>query len=653
MADMEAAFRAIRSHWKSAIEMGVTEKKDFDAKSDECMRFFDGPYDFMYDLMRHQGGEFVFTGKSRRPRPSIAMTVNKVAEGVQLFGPTLYHRNPVRTVTPREIPELPLEIFGDPNDPYAQAMMAPMLQEMNQAMMVDYVRAKLMQSLLVWLPDAMNLKEESRITIDEGIIRGMGCMWHEIYTCPGSGYKLPHSSFDTVKNLILDPDATQIKDCKWVARRMVKPVWEWEKDYGLETGTLRGNYDSHAGVAASSVTQSERDHNKKAGKTNDLLVGWKIWSKMGLGGLLRGIVPEASEVDQFGQYVHLVICDNANWPINLPPTIWNNQDEMYRRAQWETPFWADGGVKDSWPFTSLVFHRKPGQLWPMGHFEPALGELQFINWTYSFLISKIEKTCRDFIAGPKGLEEEIVSKIMEGDDYTYLAISQQMGVPPDKIVEFIQHPQLNPDIINILKLVEANFEKRTGLNELIYGETAHQYRSAEEAQVKQQNLNIRPDDMANKVEEMMTDVARKEAMMARWHMDGNDISRIYGPMIGNLWTQYVATADPYEIVDSLEYRVEAGSTRKPNKDKEIQNMQQALQTFMPFFSQVAMTTGQVEPVNELITMWGEASGKDTSRMMIQPPPPMPVPGEEGQPEGEPEGQPNGQPSNGQPIPAGV
>lgn len=143
---MEAAFTAIRSMWKSMVELALASKKEFQDDADECMRFFNGPYDFLYGLREgSQRGDFVVTSKRRGiPAPQIAMTVNKVAEGVQLFGPAMYWKNPICNVNPRKPPDIPLSVFGNPQDPMVQMMVLPMVQQINQAADADRMRAILL-----------------------------------------------------------------------------------------------------------------------------------------------------------------------------------------------------------------------------------------------------------------------------------------------------------------------------------------------------------------------------------------------------------------------------------------------------------------------------------------------------------------------------
>jgi hypothetical protein len=96
--------------------------------------------------------------------------------------------------------------------------------------------------------------------------------------------------------------------------------------------------------------------------------------------------------------------------LNLPPAVVASasDDEVRARIAWPTPFCLD----DEWPVTMYQFHRKPRQLWPVGHLKPGIGELRFLNWAYSFVMGKIANTSRDFIAVMKDAGEELKQTIL-------------------------------------------------------------------------------------------------------------------------------------------------------------------------------------------------------------------------------------------------
>lgn len=649
--------RPICSAWIEKIRQAEeVKRKRFGVDAAEGMLFFAGPYKFLYEP-RREHRHLVPPDGANFPKPSFEMTLNKAAELVQLFGPALYHRNPVRQVNPRSWPSLDLNDFtaavlgqGQQNPQLAQQQMqqaqflyqqATLATEKGRAL--DDARANILSAYLNYTPDALDLKTESRWAIDEALIKGMGCLWTEVYQPAGAPYKMVGSFFDSVDNLLIDPDATSLRDAKWVARRCTHPVWEVERKYNLPPGSLKGTRESLNNFAAVS-SDPVGDYFRRIGQTNDLLTYWKVYSKMGMGARLKGqpntnnLEAMRPTLDQFGDFCLIVVAEGTEYPLNVPPQAQSLAPEQaIPLVQWETPFWAD----DAWPFTPLYFHTIPGDPWPLSHLAPGMGELKFLNWIYSFVASKIAVTSRDFIAVKKALGDEIEQAIVSGKDLELIKIEHEHGTITD-VIQFLQHPQFNGDIWTVAQAIGEQFDRRVGLSELMYGQSAHQFRSAEEANLKGSQMNIRPDDMANKVEDAMGAVAKCEALAARWHLQPQDVAPVLGPVGGWVWGQFLQAADVSQIVHGLEYRIEAGSAKKPNRDRDAANMQQVIQTVFPSMIQVGMASGNFDAANAILRQWGKTMDLDVDRLGIvfpsfQPPPPQPAPPGNGAPQ--PQGAP--------------
>lgn len=616
----------ISSQWLNKIKAARSQKKEFTRDGEECMRFFRGPYDFMYGLKEGvpQSGDFVFIGQaSGMPRPSVALTINKVAEAVQIFGPLLYHRNPTRKISPRQLPMIPIEAIGDPQNPMVAQAFQAMAQQVQGQRAHDKVRAALLQWYQDYTPLAADLKTESRQAIDEALIKGMGLLWTEPWQPPATPWRIVSGFYDSVDNLYIDGDMQSRKHAKFIVRERVVPGWEFEAKFNLPPGTIKGFAESNSQRELIDSEGGEGEMRRRQGKTNDLVTYYEVYSKMGIGPLMKGYdwSDDAKQLDRFGQYCYLVVCRELPYPANFTPEMLGNEEAVQQAVQWPCPFWSD----DCWPYAELVFHDVPNQLWPMSHFKPAMGELKFLNWAYSFLATRMKKSARDIIVLQKSAGEEMKRAILNGEDMELVQIEKIHGTIKE-MVEVLQFPQVNGDMFEVIKMITTLFEQRTGLNELMYGETAHAYRSAAESEVKESQLHIRPDDMVNKVEDWMGQEARMEALMERWLLDPQrDIEPVMGQIGAQWWQQFITPTDPTEILHQLEYRIEANSSKKPNKDKDMADADQAMQQLFQPLSTVAIQHGTVDPINALITVWSGAHGWDAGAFLFPPPPPPPPP----------------------------
>jgi hypothetical protein len=727
--------------WLAKIRLAEKFKADhFGHGADEAMLFFNGPHDWMFknEYMRNAKGGFLPAASSSDDKenieaPSFRMCVNKVAEIRDLFGPTLYHHNPVVIVEPHDPPLPPPAALGineipptppmiPPPPPGAPPLppgmpppippqMMPQMLAFQQAMMqfqqgmqqyqqlaqqqktngeLNGFRAAQLEYVLNYFQWENDKKYHFRKAIDEALIKGAGVLWHEVLKREGLKTKTVGSVAGTIDDLLIDPDAEEWRDVWWISRRYVRPHWQIEDEFGLPRDTLKDKGVWTSNEAASDgmkVTDNDQHHKSRS---NDLVVYFEIFSKMGMGDKLAGPggkdgkespLPEDldGKFDDLGPYCRIVVCKGVPYPLNLPPHLWtgdpaddeldsdsrggNSSDafelpqqpkvdpqtgqpasvdeegnaeteistEAFAARQWHSPLWADGG----WPMTMLAFRSIPNSIWPMSLVKPAIGELRFINWAMSFLATHIRRSCMTLIGCLKAADEKIKEALLEGKDFTVVELSEVTGKKIDEIISVLQYPNVNGDIWKIIAEVLDRFNERTGLSELLYGNTTHQFRSAEEANVKQQNTMLRPDDMANLVEDAASAACRKEAMMARWHLVPDDIVPILGALGAQVWAQQIMTADIETVAREFNYRVEAGSARKPNKGTRIAQANEAGQSWGPIVSGYAQKTGDYGPVNAMMQAWGKAN--DVEMPVLQNVPPPPPPGAPQSPQSPPAG----------------
>ena len=644
---LEDALRAITQAWQSKLTQARKHKRPFQTDADECMRFFDGQGDWFWKTGREStNGKY-----SKICPPSFRMVINRCFEAVKLFGSVIYHRNPVRTVTPRKFPAIPPQALGinpeamepqvDPmtGQPMPNPQIDQFIQISEQVAMMDEqkkVTSELLEAYLNYTPVELNLKETSRKVVDEAIIKGMGVWWTEFTELESvegeEPYGIVGSFYGSCDDLLLDPDADEQEDCLWSARRCVHPIDEVSRRYGVDKEKLKGHLQSY--VSQSRDTDRDYKMLHRNGKTNDLVVYWKIYSKTGFGHTLKGFPKQFQDMfDGLGDHCYIVIAEGVDHPLNVSPetVMSSNTEELFMKTRWPIPFYLEN---NGWPWTPLQFHRKPGYSWPISHLKPGLPELKFLNWALSFLATRVMVSCKTMVGVSKAAGDDIKEQILSHEEsgFSLLELSETLGRSLNDVISVFQMPNVSGEIWQIIEAVGQQFDKRTGLTELTYGLSRSQFRSAAEAQVKSEQISVRPDDMANVLEDAMSDIARKEALAARWLLTPGDVAPIVGPLGAEVWSNSVQNTTAGAIAREFEFRIEAGSARKPNKAAQVEKANMAVQTLGPILQGFAQM-GQVEPLNALMSDWARSLDLDPGPYMIQPPPP-PEPAPEPLPPGD-------------------
>ena len=637
----DSPLRQITATWVKKLEQAIKYKKPFADDAKEAMNFYDGENNWMWRDGYARGDRGY---NSNISPPSFRMQINKVFELVEIMGSVIYHRNPVRTVTVMQFPEVSPEALGLPTVPTPEMMMQLPPEQMQILQLLEQqentkrsrgVAAQLLQAYLNWTPVELDLKTQARKVVNEAMIKGAGVFWTELVTLETSGdsstppVKMIGSFYDTVDSLLIDPDFDNRDDALWCARRCVKPIAEVAKEYGVPESDLRKHLDGTTNIR---TDYEGRDSKKKIGKTNDLVTYYRIWSKTGAGDRLKDSPKDnKGAFDALGDYVYLVVCEGVEYPLNMPPSIMDQEvdeesgvpSELLARASWPIPYFSD---PQGWPYTMLSFHTKPNYAWPISHIRPAIPELRFLNWAMSFLATRISTSCETMIGVSKAADQDLKDQLLAPSQggFKIVEISEMIGRSVSDVVSVFQLPQVTKDMYDIIAAVSDMFDKRTGLSELAYGITRAQYRSAAEAQIKQENISIRPDNMANELEDCMSLLSRRESLAARWLLEATDVAPVLGPIGAIAWEKEVMSRDIVSLTRDFLYRIEAGSARKPNKSTRVEQMQMALQTLGPVLQPIAMA-GIVQPFNALISDWADSLDIDPLPYLLPPPPPPPPP----------------------------
>ena len=617
--------------WTKKFEAAIKYKKPFTDDAKEAAMFYDGDHNWMWKDAYARGERGY---NSSIAPPAFRMQVNKVFELIEIFGAVIYHRNPVRTVTVSKQPDLPPEAYGLPADmatmtPEHTQLMAVAQSDAEARMSRDIAR-QLLEAYLNYTPNELDLKRQAKKFVNEGLMKGMGVIWPELIEITGSGeqsIRMVGSFYDSVDNLLIDPDFDNMDDMQWCARRCIRPLEEVAAEYGIPEDELGKHLDGNTEIKADNEPRTSK---RKAGQTQRLVTYYKVWSKCGAGDRFKD-APEKSRgiFDSLGKYCYLVICEGVDYPLNLPPAVMQEDvdpqtgipQSLMLRTAWPVPYFIDPG---GWPFVPLAFHPKPGYAWPISHIKPGVAELRMLNWGMSFLASRIATSCETIIAVQKAADQELKDQLLAPSEggFKVIELAELLGRRIEDVISTFQMPQVTKDLWDILTAVADQFAQRTGLTELVHGYTRNQFRSAAEATIKQENVAVRPDSMANELEDAMSTLARREAVAVRWLLEPKDVAPILGPMGAIAWEKHVAKRDLASLTRDFLFRVEAGSARKPNKASRVEQMTLAIQTLGPILAPLA-TGGVVEPFNALMRDWAMSLDIDAAPYLIPPPPPPP------------------------------
>lgn len=537
-----------------------------------------------------------------------------------------------------------------------QQQYGSMVTRQQQMQIIRDDHAKIFEHYGNWLQQEGDKKSQARLAINEMIITGLGLM--EVYPDrpPGSTIVIPRSRYRCVKDLYVDPDAKYWRDVTWIALRTCAPANQVEAKFGLPPGALKSQYASKSAAAGKRASQQPKDgKGNAAGITHDLVEYWEVYSKNGAGQNLKSVKgKENTETPQWlselGDFVYLAVCSGCKYPLNMSPDVMNmaaqldeqaaiimeqiqameavgestegiempqtGVDLLVQQSSWSVPYWSDSYSDGGWPICRLTIYDKPGQTWPISMCKSCIGELRFVNWCMSFLADGVAAGSKIYVAMMKEAASNIKEQILNSTGpFTTIELEKITGKSINELVQFLQAPTFNVDIWRMVAEVNEQIDKRLGLTELLYGLSSRQLRSAAEAQYRQQNINVRPDDMASRVEDWLSLIVTREIQCLRWTANYEDVLPVLGEMASHVFATQILTQDVEAVTREFSFRIEAGSARKPNKDTRIAQLNELSQVLLPAITPLAVN-GVVRPFNALIQELGLAMEMDANQFLL-------------------------------------
>lgn len=608
------------TQWESRISAAQKEKMGFAAVARQCDKFFRGDTRFMWE------NEFRDEFMPGLQAPGIQITLAKAFELVAIFGPTLFWQYPTRLVSSQKgvEPEAIRELFGEAFD--------DLLQSDEQRHKTAKVRNSLFQMYLNWSQAQQpvhGLAREAELCITEALVKGRGCAWTQDYVFPGSDDTFTGTFYDSVDNLLIDPDCTdpELRTATWIARHHKTPVWEVERLFGLDKGSLRSHANQTSGEAQSRASSDSGKQN-----TNDMIEWWEIWSRGGVGTLMRDSDREIGDaIDQVvGDFTYCCVAKGVPYFLNATgkQMFRAKPDEIANMFHWRTAnfgskweAWRDG----QWPVTLLDFYPVPNSAWPLAPMAPGLGELIAMNVLLTSYVEVSWENRKQIIAVMENAAEDIRNAVQSTRTTEYVKLNPVTNQSVKDLVQILQRPPANTDILKALDMLSQSFDKRTGLSEILYSISSHQIRVAADANNRQENASIRPEKMAQSVAAWMSRIASNEISLASRLVKAESLNHLLGPVGAPLWKMFVETADSNALMREMICTVEASDMMRPNREKNMMDLQSLSQYMLPVYQKYAEATGDSRPLNGFLQAIGEAMDRDIGEWEMGPWQPQPDP----------------------------
>lgn len=626
--------------WSKALKSSWDFKEDeFQKDADDCWNFYAGNRKSHWDRDSATGARG-YMNDSGVASPSYGFVNLTIAEGVQLFAPTVYNTNPTVNVIPKQFLQLEPQEMGfqfDPNSPFDPQRMKyeEMVGRHSSESAMKAAAGKVMEEIINYFMRETRAYRHNRLSVDDAFVNGLGCSYCALDWMPhDEEHPLVGNFFDSSRNFLQDRDAEQDDQVFWQAQMCCEPIWDIAEKYGCDEDDLRRYCDAESSTSHAFRSAIGDEWLKQRGQTKDLLVYWKIWSKMGMGDKFRENVGSrwdgtGKALRRFGKYCYLVIAPSVPYPLNLPDKVWDkglDSDEVFDAVQWPIPFYEDG----MFPCSKLQYVTMPGKLWPKSHFFKGLPHMKADNWIMSFLMAKVQASCGTIIVFPAGLDEKAKSALLSGRDNISVELPEEMykrmygkgkaGSP----FQFIQADQFHQDLYRVRAENKLDMEKTLGLPDILYGVARTQSRSAEDVRSRNENAGGRVGDFRTLTDEWSCELVKKMAIAISTLMDPDDVYPIVGPMGTYIFERVIKRMSVQQICREYIWDIVPGSTVRRSKQVELEDSMEMLQAGGAVWGQLALG-GMPQPLNAILRDIASARGipKEKWQEYMVPPPPPP------------------------------
>ena len=340
----------------------------------------------------------------------------------------------------------------------------------------------------------------------------------------------PFAERVSVNDVFVDPDATSMKDIKWIAQRIRRPIADVRND-------KRYAKAARLDVTPMAVSRYADDPSRR--KVYDKNEGYaEIWEYYDISSNSMSVFCEGSDM-------FLVK------PMKMP----------YSFGQ---------------PFVMLRNYDVPDHFYPIGDLE-SIEPLQLeLNETRSQMMNHRKKFSRKYLYKESAFDQLGRSALESDDDNVMVPVSSDE--PIGNVVTAFPAVINPPEFYNQSNMIIGDIDRISGVSEFQRGAVSEIRRTATESSLMQDAANARTSDKLAVVEQAIAEVGRRMLQLAQQFMQGEQVARVMGRDGEPLWVNF----DRDYLQGDFDFEVAAGSTQPHNESFKRQMALQLVDAMAPF-----------------------------------------------------------------------
>ena len=332
-------------------------------------------------------------------------------------------------------------------------------------------------------------------------------------------------------DMFVDADATTMKDARWIAQRVRRPLEDVKRDKRYRAKARADASPSHYSKWGMEPGKPRRSYS-----VDDSYV--EIW-----------------EYYDIERNTMSIFCDGS---------------DSFLVAPMEIPF------SFGHPYTMIRNYDVPGHFYPMGELEAIEPLQRELNQTRTQMMNHRKRYSRKWLYKESAFDADGRSALESDEDNVLVpVISDESIAGVISPMPAVINP---PEFYNQSELITSDINRVTGISDYARGALPEVRRTATEAGIIQDASNSRAADKLAIVERSIADVAKKLVQIAQQFLQGEQVVRLSGNVQPQLWL----TFDRASVQGEFDFEVEAGSTQPQNESFRRQMAMQVVDAMAPF-----------------------------------------------------------------------